>query len=125
VPDSGAAAVLHRLTESKDKKISVESLRNVNHLLRRVNGGLCISKRKERKSFSSSSDVAIDGAPSSGPESVSINNHSATAAKPTHVMISYCWNAKAKPELVKLLAEMLRQKGLDVWRDEVRDSTDY
>jgi hypothetical protein len=125
VPDSGAAAVLHRLTESKDKKISVESLRNVNHLLRRVNGGLCISKRKERKSFSSSSDVAIDGAPSSGPESVSINNHSVTAAKPTHVMISYCWNAKAKPELVKLLAEMLRQKGLDVWRDEVRDSTDY
>jgi hypothetical protein len=43
-----------------------------------------------------------------------------TCSKNTrHVMLSYCWNAKARPEIVKSLATALRDQGYDVWRDEV------
>ena len=38
--------------------------------------------------------------------------------QPQHVMISYCWNRNAKPELIKLLHQRLKSAGYDVWRDE-------
>jgi hypothetical protein len=35
-----------------------------------------------------------------------------------HVMVSYCWNTNAKPELVKQLVDALRSFSYEVWRDE-------
>lgn len=40
----------------------------------------------------------------------------------SHVMLSYCWNQTAKPELVKLLHTQLLARGYDVWLDAVRFS---
>lgn len=34
-----------------------------------------------------------------------------------HIMISYCWDKSAKPTLVSALAEALRERGYEVWRD--------
>ena len=44
---------------------------------------------------------------------------SATASRPPgqHIMISYSWNKKAKPELVAELSKSLRARGYEVWRD--------
>ena len=37
----------------------------------------------------------------------------------SHIMLSYCWHEDARPELVKALAQQLREvHGYDVWRDE-------
>jgi hypothetical protein len=36
-----------------------------------------------------------------------------------HIAFSYCWNKKARPELVSALAGLLRSKGYEVWRDVV------
>ena len=34
-----------------------------------------------------------------------------------HIMLSYCWNNKAKPQLVQALGEELRKMNYEVWRD--------
>lgn len=39
-----------------------------------------------------------------------------------HVMLSYCWADAAKPNLVKALGQLLKNEGIDVWRDEIGSS---
>jgi hypothetical protein len=39
-----------------------------------------------------------------------------------HVMLSYCWADAAKPNLVKALGQLLKNEGVDVWRDEIGSS---
>jgi hypothetical protein len=39
-----------------------------------------------------------------------------------HVMLSYCWADTAKPNLVKALGQLLKNEGIDVWRDEIGSS---
>eukprot|EP01041_Mallomonas_annulata_P013018 gene13018-27470_t len=66
--------------------------------------------------------------PSTSPRSHSNTNittlHSTTTAAnvnpshSSHVMISYCWGNRSKPENVKALTNCLRQMQYDVWRDE-------
>ena len=36
---------------------------------------------------------------------------------PQHIMLSYCWNKLAKPQLVQALGEELRRLNYEVWRD--------
>ena len=45
-----------------------------------------------------------------------------TTQRRKHVMLSYCWADAAKPELVKALAQLLQDQGVDVWRDETGSS---
>jgi hypothetical protein len=60
------------------------------------------------------------------------DDHLSTQHQHRHVMISYCWASSANPELVKALGQLLKQQGIDVWRDEtgsslvgpINDSTD-
>jgi hypothetical protein len=44
---------------------------------------------------------------------------SRSAAPPAHIMLSYCWNATARPELVQQLHANLTTRGYDVWLDTV------
>jgi hypothetical protein len=39
-----------------------------------------------------------------------------------HVMLSYSWADASKPDLVKALGQLLREQGVDVWRDETGSS---
>lgn len=39
--------------------------------------------------------------------------------KRSHIMLSYCWSAEAKPEIVRKLYEELVAAGCDVWLDTV------
>jgi hypothetical protein len=42
---------------------------------------------------------------------------------PAHIMLSYCWNATARPELVQQLHASLCARGYDVWLDTVSTPT--
>ncbi len=39
-----------------------------------------------------------------------------------HIMLSYCWNKRAKPRFVAQFGTMLTEMGYDVWRDEIGSS---
>jgi SLT domain-containing protein len=43
----------------------------------------------------------------------------ASTAAPAHIMLSYCWNATARPELVQQMHANLTTRGYDVWLDTV------
>ncbi len=51
----------------------------------------------------------------SATHSAASSTHS--GVKPSHIMISYCWNNMANPGLVKSLASEFRNLGYEVWRD--------
>jgi hypothetical protein len=56
--------------------------------------------------------------PAAKPKSI-ISEKSAGSSTSKHIMLSYCWHATARPDLVKQLYSSLTARGYDVWRDEV------
>jgi hypothetical protein len=59
-----------------------------------------------------------DSTPAAAPQEPQLAQQGG-AGVPAHIMLSYCWNAAARPELVQQMHASLTTRGYDVWLDTV------
>ena len=99
------------------RKLSHEGIRNIICLRSRL--ASVVSQRKNCENVIVADEKPRTGLDTSFDSAATTVSATSTPGALRHVMISYCWNEEAKPEIVKELADQLRDTyGYDVWRDE-------